>query len=253
MFYRQFDGHSNLNISPYAEDGCYLLLVLSGMPETATVLMESGLLEMFCHNTLTPILQQGQLDMFLRFGDSNQKYVERNPLHTVWCHMLCVLNNLLRTLSKNTDRALSDKVLQNVVSFLQIYGPQVDACFRLANGANDSLLGLTPSESLASCLLSEVDQLSMIMFELAKQLDRVMSYTANLFVAYKDCALTLLQRYLYFSLIQHIFKHNCIPSTIQNVNWQKNLSFHHHNNNRHYHPPHHHQYHHHPLTSRLVD
>lgn len=136
--------------------------------------------------------------MFLRFGDSNQKYVERNPLHTVWCHMLCVLNNLLRTLSKNTDRALSDKVLQNVVSFLQIYGPQVDACFRLANGANDSLLGLTPSESLASCLLSEVDQLSMIMFELAKQLDRVMSYTANLFVAYKDCALTLLQRYLYF-------------------------------------------------------
>ncbi|KAI9318077.1 nucleoporin subcomplex protein binding to Pom34-domain-containing protein [Dichotomocladium elegans] len=194
----QYNGRDCTSVSPYADDGFYLLLVLSAMPEAAIELVESGLIEMMRNNALTPSLQSGKVDMFLRFGEpgSTSRYVERNPLHIIWCHMLCVLNNILRTLSNN-ERVL-DKVLRSVIGFLQVYGSQVDAAFSLANGANDSLFGLAPSESLSTCLLEEVDRLSMIMYGLAKQSDRVISYATSIFVAYKDYSLALLQRFSYF-------------------------------------------------------
>lgn len=201
--YRQANASNSLEISPYAEHGFYLLLVLSAIPEAASVLVSNGLIDIFCNNALTSQLQRGTLDQFIRFGErsgTNNRigYVERNPLHTIWCHMLCVVSNLLRSLGSSSQTEVSDKVLRGAVAILQVYGPQIDRAFKIANGVGDSILGLTPSESLSSCMLEEIEGISMIMFGLAKRQDRVMSYAASLFVAYKDVALVLLQRYLYF-------------------------------------------------------
>ncbi|KAI8141129.1 nucleoporin subcomplex protein binding to Pom34-domain-containing protein [Fennellomyces sp. T-0311] len=194
---RPLDANCNVVVSPYAENGFYLLLSLSSTSDTAAALVSDGVIELFSNNTLSPLLKQGALDMFLRFGDQTG-FVERNPLHVIWCHMLCVMSNILRSLGNNSRVQLTDKVFQGTVALLQIYGSQVDRAFNLAIGVNDTLFGLPPSESLSSCLLEEVDRLSMIIYNLSKQLDRIMSYSASIFIAYKNSALALLQRFLYF-------------------------------------------------------
>ncbi|KAG0168528.1 hypothetical protein DFQ30_004626 [Apophysomyces sp. BC1015] len=183
------------DISPYAETALYFLIALSNIPAAAEALTQNGLFDLFCNNALTSVTQQGQLELFIRFGDGTNTgppYVERNPLHLLWCQMMAVVNNLVRTLGN------SDKVLGSAVVFMQIYGPQIDKAFANANGGSDPILGLTPSESLSSALLEEVDRISMIMFGLAKHMNRTMHYAANIFVCYKDYTLPLLQRYLYF-------------------------------------------------------
>ncbi|KAF7721290.1 hypothetical protein EC973_004966 [Apophysomyces ossiformis] len=183
------------DISPYAETALYFLIALSNIPAAADALVQNGLFDMFSNNALTSVAQHGQLELFIRFGDGTNTgppYVERNPLHLIWCQMMAVINNLVRTLGN------SDKVLGSAVVFLQIYGPQIDKAFANANGGNDPILGLTPSESLSSALLEEIERVSMIMFGLAKHMNRTVHYASNVFVCYKDYTLPLLQRYLYF-------------------------------------------------------
>ncbi|KAG2216572.1 hypothetical protein INT45_001387, partial [Circinella minor] len=200
---RPLDANSSIDVSPYAENGLYLLLALSSTSDAAAVLVNEGIIDLFCNNALSPLLKQGGLDMFLRFGNDHQTgFVERNPLHVIWCHMLCVVSNILRSLGNNhamnRPQQLIDRVFRSTVGFLQIYGLQVTRTFSLANGANNSSFGLLPSESLASCLLEEVDLLSMIIYNLSRHLERIMSYSSGIFISYKNSALTLLQRFLYF-------------------------------------------------------
>ncbi|KAI8374397.1 nucleoporin subcomplex protein binding to Pom34-domain-containing protein [Radiomyces spectabilis] len=188
-------GFHSLSISPYAETALYFLLALSNIQAAADHLVGHGVIDLFCNNRLSQQLKQGTLDMFIRFGDNSSNgsaYVERNPLHIIWCQMLGVSNNIARTLGH------SEQVLRQVVGFVQAYGCQIGRAFDEANGANDTLLGLTPSESLSSCLLEEIDRITMLMFILSKHIDKLASYAANVFVAYKDWSLLLVQRYLYF-------------------------------------------------------
>ncbi|OBZ84590.1 hypothetical protein A0J61_07361, partial [Choanephora cucurbitarum] len=183
----------SISITPYAETALYFLLALSNIPKAAEQLVKENLFGALCSNALTPRLQCGTLDLFIRFGDGNNPaFVERNPLHSNWCQMLGVINNLMRTLGR------SELVLPNVVSFMQIYSPQIGTAYTNANGANDPIFGLNPSESLSSPLLEEIQRISMVFFGLSKQLDKLSRLADNLFVSFKDCSLFLLQRYHYF-------------------------------------------------------
>lgn len=196
FFYSQSKNLYSLNITPYAETALYLLLALSNIPKAAEKLIKHNIFDSLCNNTLTATLQRGSLDLFIRFGDANKTgpaYVERNPLHSAWCQILGVVNNILRTRG-NTDVA----VLQYTVSFLQMYGPQIGSAFNNANGAKDSIFGLTASESLSSPLLEELERINMIFYELSKHLEKLPGIASNLFVSFKDCSLYLLQRYLYY-------------------------------------------------------
>lgn len=194
------NGLYNISITPYAESALYFLLALSNIPKAATALVNQCIFESLFQNMLTPRLQRGELQLFIRFGNSNSSnsnkntpvYVERNPLHFIWCQMLGVVNNLMRTIGSEGT------VLLNTVNFMQMYGPQIGTAFNDANGANDSIFGLTPSESLSSPLLEEIERINMIFFNISKYLDRLPNVANNLFVSFKDCSLFLLQRYLYF-------------------------------------------------------
>lgn len=192
-------------VSPYAENALYLLLIMSGNRLAAEQLLRQGLIDVLCHNPLTPILQQGSLDLLIRFQEGsgrNQKqavYVERNPLHVTWCHMLFVVSNMMRSLvDDNKESDIGDRMLRSTVAFLQMYASQIQRTFATAKGERDSLMGLSPSESLSSCHLEEIERITMIIFGLAKRFDRVVSYAANIFIAFGDFALSLLQRYLYY-------------------------------------------------------
>lgn len=169
---------------------------MAAYPVIASALVAGGLLELLCNNALTPHLQRGALDMFLRFQQNGAQQVERNPLHVVWCNTLSVIGTLTRTLAHQP--LLLDKMLRCAAGFMQIYGPQIDKAFATANGANTSLLGIAPSESLSSCLLEEVDRITQIVFGLAQHAGVVLPYAQNILVVFKDCGLALMQRYLYF-------------------------------------------------------
>ncbi|KAL9552800.1 hypothetical protein MBANPS3_003594 [Mucor bainieri] len=189
---------ANINITPYAESVLYLLLDLSNIPRAAESLVKHNIYGLLTSNTLAPVLQQGALGLFIRFGQGNTKgpsYVERNPLHVIWCQMLGVMNNLMCHLGSD------ELVLQSTVDLMQMYGPQIGTAFDNANGANDTsdaTLAMKPSESLSTPLLEEIDRINMLFFRLSFYLDRLQTVARNLFVSYKDCTLFLLQRYLYF-------------------------------------------------------
>lgn len=109
--------------------------------------------------------------------------------------MLGVVNNLNRHLGG------AESVFAQTVNFLQIYSPQIGKAFANANGANDSIFGLTPSESLSSPLLEEIERINMVFFSLSKYFQRHKHSkinAENLFMSFKDCSLHLLQRYRYF-------------------------------------------------------
>ncbi|KAI7903512.1 nucleoporin subcomplex protein binding to Pom34-domain-containing protein [Cokeromyces recurvatus] len=189
------NGISSISITPYAESALYLLLALSNIPKAAEKLVKHSIFDSLCNNLLSTQLQQGALDLFIRFGDSNKNgpnYVERNPLHLIWCQILAVVNNIIRTIGN------SEIVLQNTINFIQMYGPQISRAFKNAEGANDSIFGLSATESLASPLLEEIERITMIFFGLAKYLERLPNTATGLFWAFKECSLTTLQRFLYF-------------------------------------------------------
>ncbi|KAI8971067.1 nucleoporin subcomplex protein binding to Pom34-domain-containing protein [Pilobolus umbonatus] len=185
----------SFSITPYARTALYFLITLSNIPKAAKRLVSSNLFDSLCNNSLTSRLQQGVVDLFIRFGRGSinePAFVERNPLHDVWCQMLCVVSNVMRSIGA------SELILHQTVNFMQIYGTQIGKAFSNANGANDSIFGLTPSESLSSPLLEEIKFINMIFFSLSRSLDRLSDIATNLFISYKDCSLLLLQRYLYF-------------------------------------------------------
>lgn len=191
-------GVYSLSVTPYAESALYFLLELSNIPRGADELVRRHIFASFTNNCLTQRLQEGTLDLFIRFGDGSKDgpaYVERNPLHVIWCQMLGVVSNLNRHLGA------SDGVFDKTSNFLQIYGPQIGKAFANANGANDSMFGLTPSKSLSTPLLEEIDRINMVFFGLANHFQKNKASNPdidNLFVSFKDCSLFLLQRYLYF-------------------------------------------------------
>ncbi|KAK4511866.1 Haloacid dehalogenase-like hydrolase domain-containing protein 3 [Mucor velutinosus] len=186
---------ANISITPYAESALYLLLGLSNIPTAAEKLVKHNIYDLLTNNTLSPRLQQGALNIFIRFGQGNKNgpnYVERNPLHAIWCQILGVMNNLMCHVGSD------ELVLQYTVNLLQMYGPQIGTAFNNANGANDTIFGMNASESFSTPLLEEIDRINMLFFRLSYYLDRLESVANNLFVSYKDCTLFLLQRYLYF-------------------------------------------------------
>ncbi|RCI04708.1 hypothetical protein CU098_007304 [Rhizopus stolonifer] len=188
-------GVYSISITPYAETALYFLLALSNIPKAAEQLVKENLFSSLCNNSLTPRLQRGTLDLFIRFGDGSNTspaFVERNPLHFNWCQMLGVVSNLMRTMGK------SETVLQNTVNLIQMYGPQIGTAYNNANGAKDSIFGFTPSESLSTPLLEEMERINTIFFGLSKCLERLPNIADNLFISFKDCSLHLLQRYHYF-------------------------------------------------------
>lgn len=189
----------SLNITPYAESALYFLLELSNIPRGAQELIHRQIFDSLSNNRLTTRLQEGTLDLFIRFGDATKSgqpvYVERNPLHTIWCQMLAVVNNLDRHCGK------SRKVFEKTANFMQVYGPQIGKAFANANGANDTIFGLTASESLSTPLLEEIEHINMIFYGLSKHYQEHAAsdpHVDNLFVSFKNCSLLLLQRYLYF-------------------------------------------------------
>ncbi|KAG1047762.1 hypothetical protein G6F43_009807 [Rhizopus delemar] len=185
----------SLNITPFTETALYLLLTLSNIPKAAQLLVENHVFDALTNNSLTTRLQQGTLDLFIQFGDKNKRepgYVERNPLHSVWCQILDVVSNLLRTVND------SDTVLRNTVNLLQICGPQIGKAFEKANSPSDSLFALAPLECLSEPLLQELKCINNVFYELSKQLERIPHLATNLFRSFKDCSFLLLQRYLYF-------------------------------------------------------
>ncbi|OAC98174.1 hypothetical protein MUCCIDRAFT_115694 [Mucor lusitanicus CBS 277.49] len=185
---------ANINITPYAESALYLLLGLSNIPAAAERLVKHNIYYLLTNNTLSPRLQQGALNMFIRFGEGNKNgpnYVERNPLHAIWCQILGVMNNLMRHVGND------EAVLQYTVNMMQMYGPQIGTAFNNANGANDTIFGMSASESFSTPLLEEIDRINMLFFRLSFFLNRLKSMANNLFVSYKDCTLFMLQRYLY--------------------------------------------------------
>ncbi|GAN10247.1 hypothetical protein MAM1_0334c09785 [Mucor ambiguus] len=186
---------ANISITPYAESALYLLLGLSNIPTAAERLVKHNIYSLLASNTLSPRLQQGALNIFIRFGEGNKNgpnYVERNPLHAIWCQILGVMNNLMCHVGSD------ELVLQSTVNLMQMYGPQIGTAFNNANGANDTIFGMNASESFSTPLLEEIDRINMLFFRLSFYLDRLESVANNLFVSYKDCTLFLLQRYLYF-------------------------------------------------------
>ncbi|ORZ19658.1 hypothetical protein BCR42DRAFT_449374 [Absidia repens] len=236
-------GLYNIMVSPYAENAMYFMIALSNIPQAAKSLQLCGVMDLLCNNALSSRLEQGKLDIFVRFGDKTASeskshsqdsgtsiasgtnivkpaattamhadqshglttnstvaelgiggtgFVERHPLHVLWCQMLNVVSNMIRIVG-----VTEDAVLRHGVLFIQQYSGQVDRSFAIANGANDSLLGLVPSESMSSALMTEIEWLTTILFCLAKQLTRVASYAANIFMAFKNCGLPLIRRYLY--------------------------------------------------------
>lgn len=171
---------------------------MSNIPRGADELVNHNIYDSLTNNSLTARLQQGNLDLFIRFGDKSKNgptYVERNPLHAIWCQMLGVVNNLNRLLGG------SESVFAKTSSFLQIYGPQIGKAFNNANGANDPVFGLIPSESLSSPLLEEIERINMVFFGLSKHFQKHKNSEINvdnLLVSFKDCSLLLLQRYHYY-------------------------------------------------------
>ncbi|KAG2230217.1 hypothetical protein INT48_002087 [Thamnidium elegans] len=192
------NGVYSLSITPYAESALYFLLELSNIPRGANELVSRNIYDSLTNNRLTTRLQQGSLDLFIRFGDKSKNgpaYVERNPLHTIWCQMLGVVNNLNRHLGQ------SESVFAKTVNFLQIYSPQIGKAYGNANGANDAMFGLTPSESLSTPVLEEIERINMVFFGLSKHFQKHKSSELsvnNLLLSFKDCSLRLLQRYHYF-------------------------------------------------------
>lgn len=188
----------SLSVTPYAESALYLLLELSNIPRGADELVRRHIFASFTNNCLTQRLQQGSLELFIKFGDGSKEgpaYVERNPLHVVWCQMLGVVSNLNRHLG------ISEGVFDKTTNFMQIYGPQIGRAYANANGANDAIFGLAPSKSLSTALLEEIDRINMVFFGLASHFHKNRASNPNidnLFMSFKDCSLYLLQRYLYF-------------------------------------------------------
>ncbi|KAI8640469.1 nucleoporin subcomplex protein binding to Pom34-domain-containing protein [Parasitella parasitica] len=185
----------NISITPYAETVLYFLLALSNIPKAAKKLVKHNIFGLLSNNKLTPCWQQGKLDMYIRFGDGSKNgpnYAERNPLHSIWCQTLGVINNLMCHVGSE------EMVLHCTVNLMQMYGPQIGTAFNNANGANDTFLGLSASESLSTPLLEEIDRINMLFFRVSQHLDRLPNIATNLFVSYKNCSLFLLQRYLYF-------------------------------------------------------
>ncbi|KAI8329637.1 hypothetical protein BC941DRAFT_442442 [Chlamydoabsidia padenii] len=148
------------------------------------------------HTSATGVLddssRQNEGDSKVQVNACGSGFVERHPLHVLWCQMLNVLSNLVRIVGASDDGLLRLGVL-----FIQKYSKQVDRSFAIANGGNDSLLGLAPSESLSSPLLTEIELLTTILFCLAKQSTRVSTFAVNVFMAFKNCGLPLVKRYLY--------------------------------------------------------
>ncbi|KAL7322328.1 hypothetical protein PS15p_211959 [Mucor circinelloides] len=184
----------NISITPYPESALCLLLGLSNIPKAAERLVKHNIYDLLVNNTLSPRLQRGTLDLFIRFGDGKEKgpsYVERNPLHVIWCQILGVLNNLMCHVGSD------ELVLQSTANLMQMYGPQIGTALARASGATDFMLSMKPSESFSAPLLEEIDRINMLFFRLSQYLDRLENVANNLFVSYKDCTLLMLQHYLY--------------------------------------------------------
>ncbi|KAL0086357.1 hypothetical protein J3Q64DRAFT_1848444 [Phycomyces blakesleeanus] len=181
-------------ISPYAQSGLYLLLTLTKTPEATEKLEQAGLFALLTNNALTQKLVGNGIDVFLRFGGQDEKpaCLEHSPLHNIWCLMLGVTRNALHA-SKGAD-----SVLRGAAKFMHLYKVQTGRAFSNANNNEGSMVVLGSSESLSSPVLEEMERISMVMFSLAKNADRVKDYALDLFLSYKECSLTLLQSYLYF-------------------------------------------------------
>ncbi|CAO3636677.1 unnamed protein product [Cunninghamella blakesleeana] len=191
----------NIIISPYAENAFYLLITLSNIPQSTLVLLQHDVMHLLCNNKLSKQLQQGALDIFVRFHNgAHDAFVERNPLHNIWCQMLQVVSNMIRstaTLNDNDDRV--DDSLRKSALFVQKYGNQVDRSFSFANGQNDRRQhGLAPSESLSTALLLELELLTNIFLGLSKRSNKMKAYASGIFIAFKNSGLPLIQRYHYF-------------------------------------------------------
>ncbi|KAI9279079.1 nucleoporin subcomplex protein binding to Pom34-domain-containing protein [Sporodiniella umbellata] len=185
----------SLSITPYAETALYFLLVLSSIPEAAESLLRCNFFDSLANSSLTALLQQGSLDLFVRFGNKDSQeptHVERNPLHFVWCQTLNVIGNLLRS------TANPQVIAKDVVNILQVFGPQIGRAFERANSRSDSLFALVPLESLSAPLLEELEYINGVFYEIAKHLNCIPNIATCLLTSYKDASLILLQRYLYF-------------------------------------------------------
>ncbi|KAI9309039.1 hypothetical protein BJ944DRAFT_259191 [Cunninghamella echinulata] len=189
----------NIIISPYAENAFYFLISLSNIPQAALILQQHDVMHLLCNNRLSKQLQQGTLDIFVRFQNGTlDSFVERNPLHIIWCQMLQVVSNMIRSTGTLNDNKVDD-ILRKSALFIQKYGNQVDRSFSIANGKNDRRQhGLAPSESLSTALLLELELLTNIFFGLSKYLNNMKSYASSIFIAFKNTGLPLIQRYHYF-------------------------------------------------------
>lgn len=123
-------------------DILHLLRVFSSFPTTAELLAVKGCVAFFSHNSLTPILESGQL------AASESDHL---PLHRMWCSMLSILDNLLLQLSGSTA------LFASAAAFLTVYWSQIERALDFSSEPNLTSLGLEETELITKVFSSLMD------------------------------------------------------------------------------------------------
>ncbi|KAG0209732.1 hypothetical protein BGX33_005360 [Mortierella sp. NVP41] len=136
----QFDSRPS-----FFEGSLNFLLALANVPEMAAYLCDAGVMSMFAHNGLTPLLQRGEITHL------DETHGDRGDWHQAWCMMLATVTSLLRSMNA------SDAFMQLLIGFIQLYGNQ------LSKGLDTST-----DRPLTSAKLEEMERITMLFYELSK-------------------------------------------------------------------------------------
>ncbi|KAG0025206.1 hypothetical protein BGZ81_007329 [Podila clonocystis] len=170
----------------YFEGSLNLLLALANVPEMAEHLMEAGIMSTFVHNGLSPLLQRGEINHL------DEAHGDRGDWHQAWCMILATVTGLLRHLSSR------ETFIQSLIGFIHLYGNQI------SKGLDSST-----DRPLTSAKLEEMERITMLFYELAKNEARLdVLGGGDLLKAFFDRSLFILQHAI------HLFTH---PHTLASV------------------------------------
>ncbi|KAF9426471.1 hypothetical protein BGZ94_006481 [Podila epigama] len=183
---RSFSTADYENRASYFEGSLSLLLALSNVPEMAVHLVDAGVMSMFSHNGLSPLLQRGEV------AHLDETHGDRGNWHHAWCMMIAVVTNILRHMSG------SEAFMQSLIAFIHLYGSQI------SEGLDTST-----DRPLTSAKLEEMERITMLFYELSKNESRLKVLGASdVLKAFFDRSLFILQHAI------HLFTH---PHTMASV------------------------------------
>ncbi|KFH70894.1 hypothetical protein MVEG_03741 [Podila verticillata NRRL 6337] len=170
----------------FFEGSLNLLLALANVPEMAGHLVEAGVMSTFVHNGLSPLLQRGEINHL------DEAHGDRGDWHQAWCMILATVTGLLRHMSS------SEAFMQSLIGFIHLYGSQI------SKGLDSST-----DRPLTSAKLEEMERITMLFYELAKNEARLdVLGGGDLLKAFFDRSLFILQHAI------HLFTH---PHTLASV------------------------------------